>query len=109
MSDDLTQLSDEDREYLAVLDATGSIASLVLGIPLEPVRSALATGQSALDEVGAPEDAVEDVRKQLEFLRAFLTFREALEQFATPVEPDNPASAMVRAPGEVSPGGVVLP
>lgn len=87
MSDQPQQLSDEDREYIAVLDATGSIASLTLAIPMEPVRNALATGQKAVDNPGeAAPEALVDVHKQLEFLRAFLAFREALERFAEPVE-----------------------
>lgn len=101
---DQPQLSDADREYLMVLDATGAVASMVLALPVDLIEKALTAGRSAVEEPGAatPED-IADVRKQIEFLDAFLTFRKALDQFA------EAPSALERVPGDVSPGGVVLP
>lgn len=101
---DQPQMSDADREYLMVLDATGAIASMVLALPVDLIEQALTAGRSAVEEPGnaTPED-IADVRKQIEFLVAFLAFRKALDKFA------EAPSALERTPSDVSPGGVVLP
>lgn len=108
MADPLEGLPEEDRTYMAVLDVASAIATASLNLPVEVVETAVAFCEKALadDKGEANPQAITDVKAQLAFLTAFLTFRRELDQFT---EEPPPPSEVLRPPGGVSPGGVVLP
>ena len=101
MTDPTADLSDGERTYLAVLELASNIASASLALPVAFVTEAIEAGEKALaEDDGTAPGAIEDVKRQLQFLRAFRVFRSELDNFAAEPPPPEPG---------VSPGGVVLP